>query len=198
VARVSCTCLIGCRRMHDIVKIAVLVLPLGLDTFALSTALGVGGISARERLRTSVVFTVFEGLMPVVGFVIGAGLGARIGMASSYIAAAVLAAVALYMLWPGRDEEKESQRVALLSRAHGTGLLILGFSISLDELAIGFGIGLLRLSLPLLVSLIAVQAFCAAQIGMRLGSRLRNETGEWAEKLAGVLLLVAAVIVVAS
>ncbi len=68
--------------------------------------------------------------------------------------------------------------------------------MSLDELAIGFGVGLLRLPLLLLVFLIAVQAFVAAQLGMRFGSRITEWTRESAEKIAGVLLVAAAVLVV--
>ena len=73
---------------------------------------------------------------------------------------------------------------------------MLGLSISLDELAIGFGVGLLRLPLLLLIALIAIQAFLAAQLGMRLGSRLAENARWAAERLAGALLLLAAALVV--
>jgi putative Mn2+ efflux pump MntP len=65
----------------------------------------------------------------------------------------------------------------------------LGISISLDELAIGFTIGLLHLSLWLAVILIGVQAFLFAQAGLRLGTRLNETLRERAEQLAGFALL---------
>jgi manganese efflux pump family protein len=74
--------------------------------------------------------------------------------------------------------------------------VLLGVGISLDELAVGFGAGLLRLPLLLLVALIAVQAFFAAQLGMRLGSRLAESTREAAGRVAGLLLMAAAVLVI--
>jgi manganese efflux pump family protein len=181
--------------VHELLKIAVFVAPLGLDTFALSLALGVGGIERRGRLRASLMFTAFEGAMPVVGFLIGASVGRAIGTVSTYLAAAALVGAGLYMLWPGRNDEREQARVQLLVRAHGIALLGLGLSISIDELAIGFGVGLLRLPLPVLVGIIVIQAFCAAQLGMRLGSRIGGDVGEWVERLAGLLLLVAAIVV---
>ncbi len=52
---------------------------------------------------------------------------------------------------------------------HGLALLLLGVSISLDELAIGFTLGLLRLPVG---RVIALQAFVIAQLGLRLGSQL--------------------------
>ena len=177
--------------------IAVLVLPLAIDTFVLGTALGVAGLPPRERLRTSLVLSAFEAGMPLVGFLVGAGLGGVIGQWSDYLAAVVLAATGAWMLRPGTGEDGEEQSVRLLESARGWSVIALGLGISLDELAIGFGVGLLRLPLVLLVILIASQAFIAAQLGLRLGSRLGERTRSAAQKLAGALLLVAAVIVVA-
>lgn len=102
-----------------------------------------------------------------------------------------------WMLRPGAEgDEAEEQKVRRLNSARGCAILVLGISMSLDELAIGFGVGLLRLPLLLLVFLIAVQAFVAAQLGMRFGSRITEWTRESAEKIAGVLLVAAAVLVV--
>jgi putative Mn2+ efflux pump MntP len=178
--------------------IVAVVLPLAIDTFVLGTALGAAGLARRERLRTSLLLTAFEAGMPLVGFLIGAGLGSFIGQWANYLAAAVLAATGAWMLRPaGSEEEAEEQKLRLLESARGWAVIGLGLGISLDELAIGFGVGLLRLPLVLLVTLIAVQAFLAAQLGMRLGSRLAERTREAAEKFAGALLLVAASLVVA-
>jgi putative Mn2+ efflux pump MntP len=176
--------------------IAVLVIPLAIDTFVLGTALGVAGLPPRERLRTSLVLSAFEAGMPAVGFLVGAGLGGIIGQWSDYLAALVLAAIGAWMLRPATGEDDEERRVRLLQSARGWTVIVLGLGISLDELAIGFGVGLLRLPLVLLVILIAVQAFLAAQLGMRLGSRLAEKTRSAAERVAGVLLVLAAVIVV--
>jgi putative Mn2+ efflux pump MntP len=73
-------------------------------------------------------------------------------------------------------------------------LFALGLSVSLDELAIGFTIGLLRLSLWLAVLLIGAQAFLFAQLGLRLGARLGESLRERAEQAAGLALLALAVL----
>src|SRR5947209_887336 len=134
--------------------------------------------------------------MPLVGFLAGSVIGTAIGRVSDYAAGGVLIAVGVFMLWP-RDEEDEAAQVVLLQRARGAAVLGLGLSISLDELAIGFGGGLLRLPLLLLAVMIGLQAFLAAQIGMRLGARVGEEMRERAERLAGLLLLGAGIFVVA-
>jgi putative Mn2+ efflux pump MntP len=75
------------------------------------------------------------------------------------------------------------------ARVHGLAVIGLGLSISLDELAIGFTIGLLGLPILLIVVLIGLQAFIAAQLGHRLGARLGEHVAEGAERLAGITLV---------
>jgi putative Mn2+ efflux pump MntP len=117
---------------------------------------------------------------------------------ADYFAALVLAVTGVWMLWPSPSaEEEEERKVRLLKSARGWAIFVLGVSISVDELAIGFGVGLLHLPFVLLITLIAAQAFLAAQLGMRLGSRLAEKARETTEKLAGVLLLLAAALVLA-
>jgi putative Mn2+ efflux pump MntP len=183
--------------MLRILTLVALILPLAIDTFVLSTALGAAGLAKREQFRTSLLLTAFEAGMPVVGFLVGAGVGGIIGPFADFLAAAVLAGTGAWILWPtGGDDEEEERKVRLLEAARGWAILVLGLSISLDELAIGFGVGLLRLPPILLVALIAVQAFLAAQLGMRLGSRIAETAKGAAEKFAGGLLVLAALLVV--
>jgi manganese efflux pump family protein len=175
-------------------KLLLFVLPLGLDTFAVSAALGLQGLPKQERLKVSLLLSAFEMSMPVVGLFIGRGLGSAIGSVAEYLAAAALLALGIYML--REDTEGESNKVASLTNTSGLALIGLGISISLDELAMGFTIGLLHLSLVLAVILIGVQAFAIAQVGLRLGARLGESAGEWAERLAAFALIGLAILIV--
>ena len=176
------------------VKLILFVLPLGLDTFAVAAALGVRGLPRRERLRVSLLMSSFEMAMPVVGLLLGRGLGTLVGAAADWVAIAVLGALGAWMLL--HDEEDEGARVAQLGSRSPTVLLGLGISISLDELAMGFTIGLLHLDLWLAVVLIGAQAFLVAQLGLRLGAKLGEALRERAEQLAGLVLLALAILLV--
>lgn len=170
-----------------VLKIVGLVLPLGLDTFAVAAALGISGLRGSERTRITLLFTIFEAGMPLVGFFGGSLVGAGLGAIADYVAIAILIALAVYMLLKPEDEDEE-QRLSLLGRTHGLAAVGLGVSISLDELAIGFTIGLLRLPVFLIIALIAVQTVIVTQLGLRLGSRLGERIREGAERLAGAAL----------
>jgi putative Mn2+ efflux pump MntP len=167
-------------------RLIALVLPLGLDTFVVAAALGASGISPARRLRISGLFTAFEAGMPLVGLGLGAPLGHAIGSTADYLAIGVLLAFGLYTLLSSDASEEES--VARLTQMHDLGALALGISISLDELAIGFTLGLLRLPAALVIVLIALQALTLTQLGLRLGSRLSEPLRERAEHVAGLAL----------
>ena len=173
-------------------RLLLFVLPLGLDTFAVAAALGMRGLPPRERLRVSLLMSAFEMGMPVVGLLLGHALGHVIGHDADYVAIAVLAILGGWMLL--REDDDESEKVGELAAGHGLAMLALGLSISLDELAIGFTIGLLHLSIWLAVILLGAQAFLFAQLGLRLGSRLKESFRERAEQAAGLVLLALAVL----
>jgi len=177
-----------------VLKLVLFVLPLGLDTFAVAAAIGMGGLPPRKRLRVSLWMSGFEMAMPVVGLLLGHALGSLVGGAADYLAIGVLSLLGVWMVV--HDEEDESDKVAQLAAGQGLVLLALGISISLDELAIGFTIGLLHLSLWLAVGLIGAQAFFFAQIGLRLGARLNETLRERAEQLAGLALVGLALLLV--
>jgi putative Mn2+ efflux pump MntP len=166
-------------------KLIALVLPLSLDTFAVSAALGVAGLPARDRWRLSLILSGFETAMPIIGVLAGALVGRAIGDIADYVAAAVLIGAGLLML---RDDDSDGE--ALAQRMRGVAMIGVGVSVSLDELAIGLVIGLLGLPVVLVAVLIGAQAFLASQLGVRIGARLGAELREWAERVAGALLVV--------
>jgi putative Mn2+ efflux pump MntP len=170
----------------ETVKLAALLVPLGLDTFGVSLALGIAGLPREHRLRVSLLFAGFEAAMPLVGVALGAPLGRAIGGIADYVAAALIVSLGMYMLLVENDQE---DRLLSLTQRGVLGAAALGVSISLDELAIGFSAGLLGLPIPAMVIAIAAQAFIVTQIGLRLGGRVGEAMREATEKLAGAALI---------
>jgi putative Mn2+ efflux pump MntP len=169
-----------------VLKIIALIVPLGLDSFVIGAALGVAGLPGNRRVRVSLVFAAFEAGMPLVGLALGAPLGRAIGDVADYVAIGILIAFGLYALFS--DEADEEAKLSELSTSSGLATIALGLSVSLDELAIGFTLGLLRVPvLPVLIA-IAAQAFVMSQLGLRVGARLSERVREGADRLAGIAL----------
>lgn len=173
-------------------RLIPLFLSLGLDTLALSIMVGVAPLSSAARLRLALTFALAEGVMPAVGLVVGQPLGHALGGWSAYAAAALVIGAGLWILREALadddDDDGEGARVARAASAGGLALLGIALSVSLDELAVGFSFGLLRLPVAPALLAIGLQAFCLSVCGLWLGQQVGVAAGERAEALAGALL----------
>jgi len=168
-------------------KLLAFVLPLGLDSFAVAAAIGAAGTPTwRLRLRISLIFVVFEAGMPLVGLAAGRGLARVTGPVADYVAATAVIVVGIWMLVSDSDEQSAADRLAA---TRGLAVVALGISISLDELAIGFSLGLAKLPVVPVIIAIAIVALAASQLGLALGAVVGERLREHAEKVAGVALI---------
>ncbi len=169
-----------------LLTLAALVFPLGLDTFAVAAACGALGVAPARRGRLALWFAVFEGGMPLVGLAIGRPFGHALGAGTQYVAAAILLSSGI---WAVCGDDDDPQRLGRLAGRWGTGAVLLGLSISLDELAIGLTVGLLRAPVVPVMVLIAAQAVLVTRLGLAVGRRLGERIRESAERLAGTTLI---------
>jgi manganese efflux pump family protein len=175
-------------RPESLLKLLAFVLPLGLDSFAAAAAIGaVRASTAAERARISLIFVLFEGGMPLAGLGLGSVLAQGIGSVADYAAGAAVIAIGAWMLLAG--EKDEDERAGRVLSSTGLALVALGLSISLDELAVGFSIGLARLPVTAVTAAIALQALVAAQLGLAIGARIGERWRERAEQIAGIALI---------
>jgi putative Mn2+ efflux pump MntP len=200
----------------------LLILPLGLDTFGVSISLGIKseGIEIAERegkgphspawLNSAVLFSLAETLMPLVGLAIGYAASLLISNIMHIVGPLLLVGIGLWELMEETQEyirkEKgprfnESQHIApSKEQFQWRRQLLLAFSISLDELAIGFSLGTITVShlsgktvQPIVLCiLIGIQGFLMTLIGIALGRTLRarlRAVKEWTEFLSALLLI---------
>lgn len=170
----------------------VLLVSLGLDTFAVALGLGLSGLSRSQWVRVGLTFACFEGLMPVGGLFLGRHLSNVIGTRAGYIAAVLLIVVGAFALKEAftEDEDDDDQdEDTASSLLGGKKLLLTGLSVSIDELAVGFSLGLLHVAFVSTLAYIAVQAFGITFLGLALGVRLGKRLGDKAEFASGIVLI---------
>lgn len=186
------------------VRLLLFALPLGLDTFALSTILGLTPLPVRHRVRLALIFAAAEGMMPAVGLLAGLPLGNAIGQWSNEVAGVLIFGVGMWMLLKERREsteaaqedarrekdarEGEAARIARIVRAKGWAVAGLALSVSLDELAVGFSFGVLGFPLAPALAVLAVQSLVVSLAGQWVGAHAGAALGERAEQMAGPVL----------
>lgn len=166
-----------------------LLISLGLDTLAVSLALGIGGLPRRRWPQVGATFVLCEGGMPVLGLAIGARLSRHFAAWAGLLAGVLLLGLGIHRCLETRARSShESALLASVQRASGWRLLLLGVSVSLDNLAIGFSLGAVAGHMTLLLALIPLQCLVLTLLGLSVG-RLAGTRLGWAAGLAAGLVL---------
>lgn len=171
--------------------LAPLILSLSLDTFAVSTAIGIAPLSREQRLRFAGACVLAEAAMPLVGLAAG-GLIGRLGAVADWLSVALLLGAGLWIVREALAGEDEIAEAIEKARDGGADLPAVALGVSLDELAVGMAFGALRLPVWPAVAAIAVQAAVAGALGLRLGAALGARAGARAALLAGLVLCLVA------
>jgi putative Mn2+ efflux pump MntP len=164
-----------------LVKLAVFIVPLGIDTFAVALALGIRG---SQPLRPALTFAFFEGLMPLIGLLLGHVVGARFTTPAVVLGGTVLLAVALHIAKEALEGDDEAEGLSFTSVRTAA---LAGFGISMDELAVGFPMGASGLPVPQTIGAIAVQALIVTYVGIVAGNRLGEAFGRRTSRIAGLI-----------
>lgn len=161
---------------------------VGLSNFAGSIGIGLSGVDGRTRLRVGIAFGFFEGLMPVLGLLIGQALAGTLGHWGRYIGSGLLVLTGAYTIWQARRTgaaEREEER----GRFDYRQLTILAIALSLDNLIVGFALGVYHVSIVLAAVTMAIVSVGLSLLGLELGSRLGSRVGEFSEEAGGVVLI---------
>jgi putative Mn2+ efflux pump MntP len=162
----------------------------GLSNFGGAVGLGVLPISTRQRLEILGTFVAMEVLMPAIGLVIGSRVSGVIGSKANFFAGLVLIGIGAYTLWETRKETHNLEEAA--SRKT---IILLAVALSLDNLVVGFGLGLLNAPVLVAAGFMGICSLVLTVIGLELGRRLGKLVGERSELFSGVVLVLAGIFV---
>jgi putative Mn2+ efflux pump MntP len=181
-------------------EVLAIAVALGLDAMSVSAAIGVRWHGPRQKFRLAWHMGLFQFLMPVLGWLAGARLASLLEKVGSYVAAALVFAVAGKMLYeavkshPGAAEEAMATAAARPDPTRGWSLVALSVATSLDALVVGFSLGLKGTSSIVWPSLvIGVVAAAMSLAGVMVGKSLGDRFGKPAEIAGAVVLMLLAV-----
>lgn len=168
-------------------SLLVLGLVIGSNNLAVALALGAHG-QAHRRARIAVVFGAFEFVVPLVGIVLGSVAARRIGMVAGTVGAVLIIALGLWAIVSGIRDHKYDDELAERATTW-RGLVLLATGLSVDNLLVGFSLGLGNANPLLVASTIAVFAVVFTLAGIRIGAVSRRHWEQRAKIGSGVLLL---------
>ncbi len=177
----------GVRGPISVVQLVVLGVVIGANNFSAALSLGALGQVSR-RVRIVGVFGAFEFVVPLIGASIGQALALTLAGVARWIGAALLLAVGAFTIVAGARQQDKDERVARLVTSW-RGLVVLASGLSVDNLAVGFGLGLGRVEPLALASTIAVSSMAFTWVGIGLGNDMRRHWERRSELAAGGLLI---------
>lgn len=177
----------------DTLTIFGIAVALAMDAFAVAIATGVSlrRVSFRQTFRLSWHFGLFQALMPLVGWVLGTAIQSYVDAYAHWVAFVLLAVVGANMLKEAIMADEDGEEAAPRKDAtKGMTLVILSVATSIDALAVGLSMSMLRVSIAYPAVIIGVVAGLFTIAGLHLGKRVARLTwlSNWAEALGGLVL----------
>lgn len=163
---------------------------LAMDAFSVAVAVSVRlqPVSPRQMFRLSFHFGLFQGVMPLIGWLGGRTLNAYILPWDHWVAFGLLAAVGARALWQAVTEEREDS-AAVPDPTRGASLVALSLATSIDALAVGLSFAVLDVNVWYPCLVIGVITAGLTATGMHFGSRIGAHYGHLIEAAGGIVLI---------
>ena len=173
----------------DMFTLTGLAVALAMDAFAVALGAGVllNPLGKRQLFRLGFHFGLFQGMMPVIGWLAGVGLRETVELFAPWLAFALLSFVGGKMIHEAiteQDEEGERQ-----DPTRGMTLVLLSIATSIDALAVGFSLSILGVSIWTPALVIGLLAAVLTVIGMLLGRKVGAIWGSRVEVFGGLVLI---------
>lgn len=192
------------------IEVILLAIALAMDAFAV--AIGLGAKSPKQTqsyilrlaLISALYFGIAQGVMPLIGYLLGAALLGWLASAAPWIGGFILIALGGKMLYEAlKPDDQEaiddaqslegsvsySNNKQMLSVINHRTMFTLAIATSIDAMAAGFTLNLLALNAWLSCLIIALITAGFSWFGVYLGKRSGTWLEDKAEILGGVVLI---------
>ena len=174
------------------IELILLSLSLAMDCFAISCVIGMLQPSLKRTyvLRFALAFGIFQGGMPLIGWLFGESLLGPLGKAAPFIAFGILAFIGGKMLIESIEngDDEKSDRLDITKWKN---VLLLAVATSIDALAVGFSFAMIHeehVTRSFLT--IGITSFIVSFLAYSFVRKFSNpRIGRYAETVGGIVLI---------
>jgi putative Mn2+ efflux pump MntP len=161
---------------------------LAMDAFAVSLGIGTAGQadSRRAKLRMAFHLGWFQMMMTVLGWLAGSTIAGFIHQFDHWIAMALLGYVGSNMIRSGLNPDEECYRC---DPTRGKTMIILCVATSIDAMAVGLSMAMLKTSIWIPSIIIGVVTFIISSMGLLAGNGLGAKFGKRMQIVGGLILI---------
>ncbi len=170
------------------VEVIVLAFALAMDAVAVSLAEGLRlrRPRCRDALLIAGMFGLFQGVMPVLGWLLAFQFAEAVSAVTPWIAFGMLTLIGAHMV---RESFEEDNDHGLTSVVTVRALTPLAIATSIDAAAVGVTFGVLDVQVAPAVTVIAVTTAVLSLVAVFIGARVGERMGRWATLVGGVILV---------
>ncbi len=174
-----------------LVEIFLLAVGLCMDSFAVSLTSGVllKPFTPGRIIKIASFMAIFQGGMPVIGWLLGVGFQSYIESYDHWIAFALLLFLGSKMIYEGWPRKGEEEQPCCFDPANTRTLIGLSIATSIDALAVGIMLAISKVQILVPALIIALVTFAASLAGVHVGHRFGRHIHNFAEVLGGVILM---------
>ena len=171
-----------------LLSLILISIALAMDSFAVSISAGLAmkKVRLRQMGKISLLFALFQGVMPILGWLAGVYFEPYIKRFDHWIAFILLCAIGGKMIWEAID--KQTDAPAINPYCNRT-ITALAFATSIDALAIGLSFSILDYAILMPAFVIGLITFIFSLGGLTLGVKLGNVCGTKIELVGGIILV---------
>lgn len=171
-----------------IVELVLIGVGLAMDAFAVSICKGLSmkkRINYKKALIVALYFGLFQGGMPLIGYLLGVSFEEIVLSIDHWIAFILLSVIGIGMIKESLGDEEES----LNDKVDFKTMIILAIATSIDALAIGVTFAFLNVNIIFASLLICVITFVISYFGVVFGNKFGDKFGSKAELVGGIILI---------
>ena len=168
-------------------ELFVIAVGLSMDAFAVSVCKGlsVQQMKLSHALTCGVYFGGFQGVMPLIGYLLGSQFEEAIVSIDHWVAFVLLGLIGFNMIKEYRECDCEKLDCSFGVKA----MIPLAVATSIDALAVGVTFAFLRVNILWAVLFIGVITFTLSSIGVKVGNVFGVKYKSKAELAGGVILV---------
>ena len=168
-------------------ELMLLAVGLSMDALAVSICKGLAmdRVTLGRMVLVGLWFGGFQGLMPLLGWLLGSRFSLYITAIDHWIAFGLLAIIGGNMIRESLSKEEECPDASLSVKA----MLPMAVATSIDALAVGVSFAFLSVNIGAAVSFIGVITFVLSMVGVKAGSLFGAKYKSKAELAGGVILI---------
>ena len=169
-----------------IYELVIISISLSMDAFSVSICKGlqINKNIKKYALILALSFSIFQMLMPLIGYFLGNNLNTYFFKFNKLIAFILLFIIGINMIKEAFESNIVDNKLTFKE------LLALSIATSIDAFSVGLTFSLFQVKLPLAILLIGIITFIVCFIGVLIGKIIGNKYEKISELFGGIVLII--------